>query len=106
MSLSLIIPVYNEIDQLDYTIKKLMSLKKKIKNIDFSDPYIKSFIKTRTSKIDKKSVKISPKILRKYDLTILMTDHDNFDYKVIYKNSNFIIDTRGKFQLDNKVIRG
>lgn len=81
-------------------------LKKKIKNIDFSDPYIKSFIKTRTSKIDKKSVKISPKILRKYDLTILMTDHDNFDYKVIYKNSNFIIDTRGKFQLDNKVIRG
>jgi UDP-N-acetyl-D-glucosamine dehydrogenase len=81
-------------------------LKKKIKNIDFSDPYIKSFIKTRTSKIDKKSIKISAKILRKYDLTILMTDHDNFDYKVIYKNSNFIIDTRGKFQLDNKVIRG
>ncbi len=35
MSLSLIIPVYNEIDQLDYTIKKLMSLKKKIKNIEF-----------------------------------------------------------------------
>ena len=81
-------------------------LKKKIKNIDFSDPYIKSFIKTRTSKIDKKSIKISAKILKKYDLTILMTDHDNFDYKVIYKNSNFIIDTRGKFQLDNKVIRG
>ena len=35
MSLSLIIPVYNEIDQLDYTIDKLMNLKKKIKNIEF-----------------------------------------------------------------------
>jgi len=35
MSLSLIIPVYNEIDQLDYTIKKLIKLKKKIKNIEF-----------------------------------------------------------------------
>ena len=35
MSLSLIIPVRNEIDQLDYTIDKLIKLKKKIKNIEF-----------------------------------------------------------------------
>jgi dolichol-phosphate mannosyltransferase len=35
MSLSLIIPVYNEIDQLNYTINKLIKLKKKIKNIEF-----------------------------------------------------------------------
>ena len=35
MSLSLIIPVCNEIDQLDYTIDKLIKLKKKIKNIEF-----------------------------------------------------------------------
>jgi dolichol-phosphate mannosyltransferase len=35
MSLSLIIPVYNEIDQLGYTIDKLIKLKKKIKNIEF-----------------------------------------------------------------------
>lgn len=81
-------------------------LKKKIINIDFSDPYIKSFVKTRTSKINKKSIKLNSKILKKYDLTILMTDHDKFDYKLIYKNSKFIIDTRGKYQLDYKVIRG
>ena len=31
MSLSLIIPVRNEIDQLDYTIDKLIKLKKKLK---------------------------------------------------------------------------
>ena len=35
MSLSLIIPVYNEISQLEYTIKKLIKLKKKINNIEF-----------------------------------------------------------------------
>ena len=35
MSLSLIIPVYNETNQLKYTIKKLIKLKKKIKNIEF-----------------------------------------------------------------------
>ena len=35
MSLSIIIPVYNEIHQLEYTIKKLIKLKKKIKNVEF-----------------------------------------------------------------------
>ena len=35
MSLSIIIPVYNEIDQLEHTIKKLFKLKNKIKNVEF-----------------------------------------------------------------------
>jgi len=57
MSLSLIIPFYNEKDQLDYTIDKLIKLKKKIKNIEFifiddfsndgSYEYIKKYIKNK-----------------------------------------------------------
>ena len=35
MTLSLIIPVYNEIDQLSYTLKKLKKLKKKINKVEF-----------------------------------------------------------------------
>jgi len=35
MSLSLIIPIYNETNQLKYTIKKLIKFKKKIKDIEF-----------------------------------------------------------------------
>ena len=35
MSLSLIIPVHNEVKQLDHTIKKLIKLKKKIDCVDF-----------------------------------------------------------------------
>ena len=34
MSLSIIIPTYNEVKQLKYTIKKLQSLKKKIKEYE------------------------------------------------------------------------
>ena len=34
MSLSIIIPTYNEVNQLKYTIKKLQSLKKKIKEYE------------------------------------------------------------------------
>ena len=35
-----------------------------------------------------------------------MTDHDKFKYDLIYKNSKFIIDTRGRYKVDKKVIRG
>ena len=35
MTLSLIIPVHNEIDQLDYTLKKLIRLKTKINQLEF-----------------------------------------------------------------------
>ena len=50
--------------------------------------------------------KLSPKSLFHYDLVILMTDHDCFDYKFINKNSKKIIDCRGKFSVSKKVIRG
>ena len=46
------------------------------------------------------------KNLLEFDLVILVTDHDNFDYKFINKNAKKIIDCRGKFSLSDKVIRG
>ncbi len=56
MSLSIIIPFYNEIDQLKFTLKKLSTLKKKIKNYeiifidDFSNDDSEKFIKKYTKK--------------------------------------------------------
>lgn len=80
--------------------------RKKVKKIDYSDPYHKNFIKTRSLVMNKKGIKISPKNIKKYDIVILMTDHDKFNYSLIYKNSKKIIDTRGVFSVNNKVIRG
>ena len=52
------------------------------------------------------SVELSGKSLKNYDAVILSTDHDKFDYKQIYENSNLIIDTRGKFkQKSLKIIK-
>ncbi len=72
---------------------------------EFSDPFIKTNIVTRDLIIKKKSIKITPINLKRFDLVVLMTDHDIFDYKMIYKFSNKIIDCRGRYQVDNKVIR-
>ena len=79
-------------------------IKTKIK-FEFSDPYVKDNIETRYISLNKKSFKITPKGLKKFDLIILMTDHDKFDYELIYKNSKKIIDCRGRYLTDNKVIR-
>ena len=56
--------------------------------------------------MNKKGIKISPKNIKKYDIVILMTDHDKFNYSLIYKNSKKIIDTRGIYSVDHKVTRG
>ena len=44
--------------------------------------------------------------LQKFDLVILATDHDIFNYDLIKEHSKIIIDTRGRFQsIPNKIIK-
>lgn len=78
--------------------------KNKFKKIYIHDPLISNDDKIR------KKVKfvniINSANLKYFDLVILMTDHDTFNYKTIYKFSKKIIDTRGRYQADKKVIRG
>ena len=85
-------------------IKKLK--KNNFSKIYFSDPFVKSKPKTRDFGSSIKKIDINSRNLKKFDLTILMTDHDNFDYKKIYNNSKLILDTRGRYKVDQKVIRG
>ena len=59
----------------------------------------------RKYKFNLKSVFINKENLIKYDLILLATDHDNFDYKLIKENSKIIVDTRGRFETNSKIIR-
>ena len=51
------------------------------------------------------SIRLNYEYFKEYDAVILITDHDKFDYKKILQNSKLIIDTRGKFNLSDKVFR-
>lgn len=65
--------------------------------VDYFDPYIKEFnVKHRILKkpIVLKSIKYTPKIFKKYDLVVILTDHSGFDYEEIAKNSKLVVDTR------------
>jgi len=74
-------------------------------SVQYADPYVKEIKKIKYLKKKLKSTKINKKNLMLFDLVILTTDHDNFNYDFIYKNSKKILDCRGKFKNSFKVIR-
>ncbi len=80
-------------------------LKQKKANVNYSDPFFRSLPKTRKFDIALSGVEITSKSLRKYDVVVVATDHDSFDYELIKNNSNLIIDTRGRFNISETIIR-
>lgn len=74
--------------------------------IEYSDPFFKTIPHTRKHQFELKSKKIDSESLQSVDLVILATDHDQFNYELIEKESPIIIDTRGKFSNSiDKVIK-
>jgi len=43
------------------------------------------------------SISLDAKAIQNYDVLVLATDHDKFDYVSIQKNAKLIIDTRGVY---------
>ena len=86
---------------------KLMNtlFKENICKIHWSDPHINKAIVVNKFNYNKKGIDINPKNLKSFDIVLLMTDHDKFDYDMIYKNSKAIIDCRGRYLVDAKVTR-
>lgn len=66
--------------------------------VDYSDPNVPVFPKMREHKFDLTSVPLSAETIASYDAVVLLTDHSGFDYQVIRKSSQLLIDTRGKFR--------
>ena len=74
-------------------------------NVEYCDPYFDSLPQTRKFKFSIKGVKLNIESLQKADAVILASDHDIFDYEMIKNYSNLIIDTRGRFNPSEKIIR-
>jgi UDP-N-acetyl-D-glucosamine dehydrogenase len=88
------------------SLKLISFLTKKVSRIDFHDKFIKNKIVTRNFNSEKRSIKITKSTLSRYDLIIIMTDHDYLNYNMIKKYSKNILDCRGKFYLSNNIFRG
>ena len=72
--------------------------------INYHDPYVPSF--TVNSK-NYSSVDLNKENINEADITLIVTNHKNIDYDLIYNCSNAILDTRGQYNINlEKVYRG
>lgn len=73
--------------------------------VAYSDPNVPIFPEMREHSFDLSSVDLSPEVIAGYDAVILLTDHTDFDYDMIHKNAQLLVDTRGKFRGEADVVR-
>ena len=85
-------------------ISDLVNMGSKVK---FADPYFKKIPPTRKYNLQNvDGITLDSHSLQKFDLVILATDHDIFNYDLIKEHSKIIIDTRGRFEsIPNKIIK-
>ena len=79
-------------------------LQEKKARVDYHDPYVQQLHHTRKYAYQMSSVNISAEKLMEYNLVILATDHDSFDYDLILQNAKCIIDTRGRYRHNKSVV--
>lgn len=62
--------------------------------VDYNDPHIPATHKQRKYNLHMKSKPLSAAMLKQYDAVLISTNHSDYDYDWIVKNSNLVIDTR------------
>ena len=74
--------------------------------ISYSDPHVPVFPKMRKHQFNLSTIEITPETIASYDLLLLATNHDAFDYTLIKKHAKLIVDTRGVYlELSNNIIK-
>lgn len=78
----------------------LQQLKKFGAKVSYSDPHVPLLMVDREHHIEQemKSVDLSDNKISEFDMIVLATDHDAFDYESILKNAKLIVDTRGRYR--------
>jgi len=74
-------------------------------HVDYHDPYVPNLPKTRNYNFRMSSIELSGNKISKYDIVIIVTDHDSLDYDFILKNAKCIVDTRGRYRNSNVCVR-
>ena len=84
------------------TLELIRLLTEENASVDYHDFYIPKLNKTR--KYDYEMDSVSLDAISEYDLVILATDHDDYDYDMLLSEVQLIVDTRGRFKGENKKI--
>lgn len=74
-------------------------------DLHFSDPFFSEFPPMRKHNFQLSSVLLSEETLKSFDVVVLATDHDSFDYSLIETHSQLLIDSRGRFAPGQHIVR-
>ncbi len=80
------------------SIELIDLLMKKGADVQYSDPHVPVFPKTRRHFFALNSIPLTAETLNSFDCVLLATNHDIFDYDLIRNSSRLIVDTRGVFK--------
>jgi UDP-N-acetyl-D-glucosamine dehydrogenase len=75
-------------------LKIIDLLREKGANVLYSDPHIPAMGKTRHYDLSMRSVEITPELLASQDAVVILTAHDAYDYELVGRYANLIVDTR------------
>ncbi|MEQ1439858.1 nucleotide sugar dehydrogenase [Fontimonas sp. SYSU GA230001] len=74
-------------------------------DVHYHDPLIPRIPRIRRGAYDKTSVPITADRLPDYDLVLIATNHSAVDYALLARHARLIVDTRGQFRGDGRVVR-
>jgi UDP-N-acetyl-D-glucosamine dehydrogenase len=67
-------------------------------DVAYSDPFVPFFPAMRAHHFDLHSVTLDPQTIASFDAVVLATAHTVFDYQLIAKHAQLVVDTRGAFR--------
>lgn len=84
----------------------ISQLQKAGARVDYSDPHVPRTPRTRKHALNLQSLALTAEAVARFDCVVVVTDHDDFDWDLIKKNSALIIDSRGVFTpVAGKIVR-
>ena len=76
------------------SVELIELLRDKGAKVDYNDPYIPRTHKQREHDLQMKSKPLTAKMLQGYDAVLIATNHSDYDYDMVVKNSKLVVDTR------------
>jgi UDP-N-acetyl-D-glucosamine dehydrogenase len=62
--------------------------------VDYNDPYVPTLPQMRKHDLERDSVDLSAESIASYDVVLIVTAHDVYDYDFIVKHARLVLDTR------------
>lgn len=88
------------------SVELMELLRERGAEVSYSDPHVPVFPKMREHKFDLSSEPLSEAAIKAADVVLLSTNHDKFDYELIRRHADLIVDARGVYrQRHDNVVR-